>query len=136
MINIADSGLLVAALGRRDRHHDWAASAFCRESPFLVCDAVLVEAAGFFPNPVGILRMLERGDLILDPLFVFADQVAPVLALTEKYADLPMDLADACVVRMSEIHDRCKVWTVDRSDFLTYRRHGRSTIPCEFPPER
>ena len=46
-----------------------------------------------------------------------------------------MDLADACLVRMSELTERCKIWTVDRDDFAAYRRHGRQTVPCEFPPE-
>jgi hypothetical protein len=56
------------------------------------------------------------------------------MALAAKYADSPMDLADACIVRMSELHRHCKVWTVDRADFLAYRRHGRQPVPCEFPP--
>lgn len=59
-----------------------------------------------------------------------------MLALVTKYADQPMDLADACVVRMSELSTRCKVWTVDRTDFTAYRRHGRQPVPCEFRPER
>jgi hypothetical protein len=46
-----------------------------------------------------------------------------------------MDLADACLLRMSEFHSKCRIWTVDRNDFSTYRRMGRRTIPCEFPPE-
>ena len=44
------------------------------------------------------------------------------------------DVADACVVRMTELSHRCKVWTVDRADYTAYRRHGRQTVPCEFPP--
>jgi hypothetical protein len=47
-----------------------------------------------------------------------------------------LDLADACVVRMTELTPRCKVWTVDREDFTSYRRHGRQSVPCEFPPGR
>ena len=45
-----------------------------------------------------------------------------------------MDLADACLVRMTELTRRCKIWTVDRADFSAYRRHGRQIVPCEFPP--
>lgn len=78
--------------------------------------------------------MIARGDLVLD--FSLADQMPQVLALVTKYADQPMDLADACIVRMTELHDRCKVWTVDKANFLTYRRHGRQTVPCELPPGR
>ena len=58
-----------------------------------------------------------------------------VLSLVTKYAEQPMDLADACVVRMSELFTRCKVWTVARADFTAYRRHGRQAIACEFPTE-
>jgi hypothetical protein len=43
-----------------------------------------------------------------------------------------MDLADACLVRMSEMHADCVVWTPD-SDFRVYRRHGRQTIPLLAP---
>lgn len=81
-----------------------------------------------------MLHLIERGDLILDDSFNLAAELPHVTALAEKYADHPMDLTDACVVRMSEIHRRCKVWTVDRADFQSYRRYGREPIPCEFPP--
>lgn len=66
--------------------------------------------------------------------FDLATEMSKVLLLVAKYADQPMDLADACVVRMTELHERCKVWTEDRADFTTYRRHGRQAVPCEFPP--
>ena len=79
-----------------------------------------------------MLTLVARGDLVLD--FDLAGEMPRVLALVTKYADLPMDLADACVVRMTELYDRCKVWTVDRADYTAYRRYGRQTVPCEFPP--
>ena len=56
-----------------------------------------------------------------------------LLGLVTKYCDRPMDLADSCVVQMAEITPCCRVWTVDRDDFSTYRRNGRHAIPCEFP---
>jgi predicted nucleic acid-binding protein len=77
------------------------------------------------------LKMVARGDLILE--FRLAENTGEVLTLLEKYADRSMDLADACLVRMSELSARCKIWTVDIEDFRVYRRHGRQTIPCEFP---
>jgi predicted nucleic acid-binding protein len=133
MKRIADTGLVVAVLTRRDPHHLWAVAQFRNHAPFLVCEAVLSEAASFFPNPLAILKMVARGDLLVDPDFVFAREISQIIALAQKYADLPMDLADACIVRMSELHRESKVWTIDRSDFETYRRHGRQSIPCEFP---
>ncbi len=134
MKQIADTGLIVALLTRNDPYHSWALDAFRVHSPFFTCDAVLAETASFFPDPVGLLRLVARGDLILDTDFVLANELPSILALATKYADRPMDLADACLVRMTELTTRCCLWTIDRSDFSTYRRHGRQTVPCEFPP--
>lgn len=133
MKEIADTGLIVAFFNRKDPFHLWAAKAFRAHSPFFTCEAVLAEAGSFFPNPVGLLRLISRGDLMLDPGFVLGKELSAVLALTSKYADKPMDLADACLVRMAELTARSRIWTVDRSDFSAYRRHGRQVIPCEFP---
>lgn len=135
MKEIADTGLIVALLFRNDPFHIWAVDAFRKHAPFHTCDAVLAEAASFCPDPVAVLKLVTRGDLILDPEFSLADDASHIASMTEKYADRPMDLADACLVRMSELHTKCRVWTVDRNDFATYRRMGRRTIPCEFPPE-
>jgi predicted nucleic acid-binding protein len=49
-----------------------------------------------------------------------------------KYADQPVSLADACLVRMAELHDNCQIFTTDR-DFLVYRRKGRGVIPLLAP---
>jgi predicted nucleic acid-binding protein len=129
---IADAGLIIAALDPRDSHHRWAADAFRQFSPFHTCDVVLAEAAAITEAPVRILQFVARGDLILDPDFVLADELPRVLALVTKYAARPMDLADACLIRMTELTRHCKVWTVDRGDFAAYRRQP---VPCEFPPE-
>lgn len=133
MKQIADTGLIVGLLCRNDPCHGWALGAFRRHSPFHTCEAVLAEAASFFPNPTGLLRLVSRGDLVIDTDFSLAKETSAVFELAEKYADRPMDLADACLVRMTELTARCRVWTVDRADFTTYRRNGRHPIPCEFP---
>ncbi len=130
---IADTGVIVALLAADDPAHAWAAEAFRKQSPLYTCDAVLAEACSFFVNPRPVLTLVARGDLLLD--FNLAGEMPKVLALVTKYADQPMDLADACVVRMAELYDRCKVWTVDRADFTAYRRHSRQAVPCEFPPD-
>ena len=135
MKEIADTGLIVALLFRNDPHHLWAVDGFRKHSPFLTCDAVLAEAASFCPDPVAVLKLVTRGDLIVDPDFSLSVEASHLAVLASKYADRPMDLADACLVRMSELHAKCRIWTVDRSDFSTYRRLGKRTIPCEFPPE-
>jgi len=134
MKQIADTGLIVALLFRNDPFHLWALEVFQKYAPFLTCDAVLTEAASFCPNPSAVLKLVTRGDLVVDPDFSLANEAFHLAVLASKYADRPMDLADACLVRMSEIHSKCRIWTVDRNDFSTYRRLGRRAIPCEFPP--
>ena len=129
---IADTGVIVALLADDDPCHEWATQPFRQHSPLYTCDAVIAEACSFFPDPRPVLTLIGRGDLILD--FEMAEQMPRIFALVTKYADQPMDLADACVVRMTELNDRCKVWTIDRLDFVAYRRQGRQSVPCEFPP--
>jgi predicted nucleic acid-binding protein len=129
---IADTGVIVSLLARNDPYHLWAANAFRAHSPFFTCDAVIAEACSFFPNPLPVLTLIARGDLVLD--FNLREQIYDVQALATKFSDRPMDLADACVVRMTELRQDCAVWTVDRSDFTVYRRNTRQSVPCEFPP--
>ena len=135
MKRLADTGLLVAAADARDRHHAWAAAALRRHAPLHTCEAVILETAWVLGTPVGVLTLVARGDLVIDPAFDFSAEIPRLLELCRKYADRSMDLADACLVRMTELTARCKIWTVDREDFSTYRRHGRQPVPCEFPPE-
>ncbi len=129
---IADAGLVIAALDERDAHHDWAAGLLSRESPpWLVCEPVLAEIAASVGTPEPVLEMLQVGDLEL--AFDLSENRAEVFALVRKNRDQEMDLADACVVRMSELHDDSVVYTVDRKDFSVYRRHGRRPVRCIFP---
>lgn len=134
MKQIADAGLLIAAADPDDPAHEWAADALRRFCPFYVCEVVLAEAAAVTGCPDKLMAMILRGDLLCDfDLVENADRVAELLA---KYRDQPMDLGDACVVRMSELNTSSRVWTVDRKDFSMYRRQGRQQVPCEFPPLR
>ena len=131
MQRIADTGLLKALLDKSDVHHLWAYEQFRSHAPFRTCEAVLDELAFLVGDARLGMKLVAREDVVLD--FSLADHVEVVLTLLEKYADRPMDLADACIVRMTELADQCKVWTVDRADFRIYRRHGRQAIPCVFP---
>jgi predicted nucleic acid-binding protein len=130
---IADAGLLIAALDARDQNHGWARQVLERESPpWLVCEPVLAEVSASIGTPLPVLEMLHRGDLEI--AFELSDNATEALALARKYRDQGMDLADACVVRMSELLENSVVYTVDRKDFSCYRRRGRHAIRCEFPP--
>jgi predicted nucleic acid-binding protein len=135
MIHILDTGPLVAAF-RPSRDKDpftpWAAS-LIRSLPYplFTCDAVLTEAAHFLHSAERLLEAVERGLLVSR----FDTQAAAprLCELVKKYADLPMDFADACLVCMSEQTKDCRIVTVDRADFAVYRRHGRDPIPLMMP---
>ncbi|MGH7954101.1 MAG: hypothetical protein ACREFE_19575 [Limisphaerales bacterium] len=133
MKKIADTGLLLAALDKLDPFHDWGAREFLANLPFVTCDAVLVELSYHLNDAVLGMKLVERGDVILD--FNLAAETKSIFDLLHKYRDRKMELADACLVRMTELNSQCKIWTVDRDDFSVYRRHGRQVVPCEFPPE-
>lgn len=132
MKKIADTGLLLAALDKTDPFHDWGVKELLANAPFHTCDAVLVELSFHLNNAEAGMQLVEQGDLILD--FNLATETKPILDLLHKYRDRKMELADACLVRMTELNSQCKIWTVDREDFSVYRRHGRQPVPCEFPP--
>jgi uncharacterized protein len=135
MIYILDTGPLVAAFRRPedgDTFTPWAAK-LIRSLPYplFTCDAVLTEAAHFLKSPAKLLEALTRGLLV--SRFETQNSAFRLSELITKYADQPMDFADACVVCMTEQTKNCKVVTIDRSDFTVYRRHGREPIPLILP---
>ena len=133
--HILDAGPLIAALNGDDRHHRWAREQLSRLGPpFVSCPEAMAEAAAMTSQPIAIVEMIRAGEIVLD--FDLAAQSASVLALLKKYADREMDLADACIVRMTELVRDCRVITVDRGDFSVYRRNGRDLIPLIAPPAR
>ena len=83
-------------------------------------------------RPAAVVEMIHAGEIVL--AFDLNAQAPSVLALLKKYADRNMDLADACIVRMTELTRECRVVTLDRSDFSVYRRNGRDLIPLIAPP--
>lgn len=130
---LVDSGVLVALLDPREEHHEWATEVLLAASqPWLTCEAVLSEALFLLHSPhAKALRKLVRCGQ-LQVAFHLADHVEEVLDLLDKYHDTPMSVADACLVRMSELVADPLVYTTD-ADFLVYRRHGRQSVPCLMP---
>jgi uncharacterized protein len=129
---IADAGALIALMNEDDQHHGWAVATLPRLArPWLVCEAVLAEAAAMTGQPLALAQEVTAGELKL--AFDLEGQLVPVVRLLERYADREMDLADACVVRMSELHPRSTVITVDRRDFTAYRRNQREVLPFIAP---
>jgi predicted nucleic acid-binding protein len=130
---IVDTGFLVALLSRRDGHHRWAAAQVRRDlPPWKTCDAVLSEAFHLLGTSGGsaLAALLRRGAVV--PVFDLADELEPVLKLLRKYASVPMSLADACLVRMTETLADPLVLTTD-ADFRIYRRHSRQVVPSVMP---
>jgi predicted nucleic acid-binding protein len=130
---LVDTGFVIALLSRRDRHHKWAvAQSPGLPPPWKTCDAVLSEAFHLLGSRGGpaLSALLHRGAVLL--AFDLADELDRVLDLMRKYADVPMSLADACLVRMSETVADPVILTTD-ADFRIYRRHGRQVVPCVTP---
>ncbi len=130
---IVDSGSLVALLRRDDQYHPWASSLTEQlGAPWCTCEAALSEAF-FLLGRAGRSQLAEmlRRQLIVSN-FSFDDEKTPTLDLMDKYADVPMSLADACLVRMSEMLTDPIVVTTD-SDFRFYRRHSRQVVPTLMP---
>ena len=132
---IVDTGPLVAFFDRSERHHQWSAARVAElDAPLLVCEPVLTEAIyllGRFPGAQDALfHVLRNGALSV--AFQLDDHIGALDAMLRKCRDTPMSLADACVVRMSEIHQDHDVFTLD-SDFTVYRKHGRVAIPLIYP---
>jgi uncharacterized protein len=132
---LIDTGPLVAFLDAADAHHAWVKTAMAQVSPPLAtCEAVVTEACHLLRrarrNPALVLRMMEDELLRVD--FDLAEEAEAVARLMERYGNVPMSLADACLVRMSELSSRSFVVTLD-SDFAVYRRHGRQVVPLLAP---
>ncbi len=130
---LVDAGFIVALLSRRDAHHRWAAAQTPDLAlPWSSCEAVLSEAFHLLGarGAPALRALLRRRSLRV--AFDLAAQIEPVLKLMQKYADVPMSLADACLVRMTESLSDSVILTTD-SDFRIYRRHSRQVVPCTMP---
>ena len=130
---LVDAGFVIALLSRRDHHHKWAmAQSQGLPPPWKTCDAVLSEAfhlLGSRGRPA-LSALLRRGAVV--PAFDLAKELDRVLGLMQKYANIPMSLAGACLVRMSETFAEPILLTTD-ADFRVDRRHGRQVVPCLTP---
>ena len=131
---IADTGFLVAFANRHDRHHEWAVGLAEQISePLLTCEAVLAETAFHLHSVATVLAMVREG--LVEVAFDRSDHWPQLEALAVRYGNRHPDLADLCLVRLSELHPRHSVVTVDRADFKIYRRNKREMIPIICPPE-
>jgi predicted nucleic acid-binding protein len=130
---LVDTSFLIALYNRRDPNHDWASGLLKRwPPPWQSCDAVLSETL----HMIGSIGLPLLADFVRDRGLTITGTsdlgIYEVLALMEKYADVPMSFADACLVRMTEVSSEPMLLTTD-SDFRIYRRHGRKAIPHVMP---
>jgi predicted nucleic acid-binding protein len=133
MKGIADTGLIVAFARTNDEHHAWAIDiAKSLTEPLLTCEAVLAEAAFHLGSSFYVLSLLT--DEMLRIAFDCNRNVQQLSELAVRYQDRQPDLADLCLIRMSELYPRHTVITVDETDFRVYRRNKRETIPLLCPP--
>jgi predicted nucleic acid-binding protein len=132
---LLDTGPLIALLDRSESYHEWATQIFQQPHwTILTCDAVLTEAIYLLARQ-GLPRRTVLDLLLTDRVRVAFDpnaEAAAVAGLLDTYADTPMDYADACLVRMSELFSGSTVLTLD-SDFFVYRRLGRDALSVLHP---
>ena len=134
---LIDTGPLVALLNRRDRYHQWTIEQWADVTlPLLTCEPVLAEACFLVRALPGgsaaVLELVGRGALKV--AYSVEPDVETLARLMSRYANVPMSLADACLVRMVEQHPASSVLTLDR-DFRVYRAHGRRVIPAVMPSD-
>ena len=132
---IADTGFLVAFANRRDHAHEWVLEIAERVTePLLTCDAVLAETAFHLGNASIVLEFVR--ERLVRPAFVIGDHLLRLAELAIRYADRRPDLADLCLIRLSELHPKYPVITTDLNAFRAYRRGRREVIPLIYPPAR
>ncbi|PYK88395.1 MAG: pilus assembly protein [Verrucomicrobia bacterium] len=135
MTGIADTGFLVAFANSRDLYHDWAlAVAEQISEPLLTCEAVLAETAFYLRDTALALQMIDDGLIVSS--FNVNENLPQLHALARRYKDRTPDLADLCLVRLSELHPKLNVITTDVADFRIYRRNKREVIPLISPTRK
>ena len=132
-----DAGPLVALVDRRDRYHEWASTQLGpTAAPLLTCEPVLTEACFLLQalrgGSAAVLELVSRSALLVS--FSLGEEATAVARLLARHSNVPMTLADACLVRMSERLAGSVVATLDR-DFTIYRRHGRQIVPTIMPAD-
>ena len=132
---IADAGVIVGLIYERDQWNEWTRTqAAGLPIPYLTCEAVITEACYLLQDVSDgeekVLQMIELG--VLQVNFSLSAEIGAVKALMKKYKNVPMSLADACLVRMSETIKDSVIFTTD-SDFHIYRKSGKRKIDLIIP---
>jgi predicted nucleic acid-binding protein len=130
---LLDTGPLVAYLYRGDAHHRWAVEIFDAQLPFITCEPVLTEACFVAARnrvpPERVLETMARG--VIQIGLRLDEELPAIRALMRRYANVPMSLADACLVRLAEMTG-LPICTLDR-DFAIYRTSRRRALNLIMP---
>jgi predicted nucleic acid-binding protein len=132
---IIDTGPLVSLFDQRAAHHAWVVDQYANiPDHVLTCEAVMSESvflmrrAGL--NPEWLIESVRRGAVRCK--FDLWAEIDAIHASFRRYRDQSISIADASLVRMSELEPESVIFTLDR-DFLVYRRNGRQRIPLIAP---
>ena len=125
---LVDAGPLVALVDKNDQHHSYCRTAARKlHEPVGTTWPAVTEAVYLLSDlpkcQDAVWDMLVMGEVQL--LDLTRDDVPRIRELMRKYSDLPMDLADASLIRVAELEKICKIFTTDRRDFAVYRLYGR-----------
>ncbi|MEI6279604.1 MAG: hypothetical protein WCQ16_09520 [Verrucomicrobiae bacterium] len=138
MTYLVDTGPLVSAFARKEeRYKAWAEELLGRlPLPLVTCEAVITEASHLLGSSVRLMEAINRKLIVCR--FDLQREAGVIGRLCAKYADQPMDLADACLVRLYETfrEGSATILTVDRTDFTVYRTSKGKPLQCVFPPTR
>jgi len=137
MTYLVDTGPLVSAFARREpKYKSWAEELLGRlPLPLVTCEAVITEASHLLGSSVRLMEAINQKMIVCR--FDLQQEARFIGQLCDKYADQPMDLADACLVRLYETYREgsATIVTLDRTDFMVYRTSRGKFLRCEFPPE-
>jgi uncharacterized protein len=130
---LLDTGPLVALLSKADANHARARRVFAEcVPPFRSCEAVIAEACFLMrkvhaAGPAEVVALGRRG--LFRVAMSIDEHWTNIERLLSKYADRPISLADACLIRCAEIHEEPRILTFD-NDFAVYRWAGARKFEC------
>ncbi|MCA6624492.1 MAG: PIN domain-containing protein [Pseudanabaena sp. M165S2SP1A06QC] len=132
---IVDTGVLIALIDRLDNHHNWVVNQLKQITPpLLTCEAVISETWFLLQRVRNgretLIQLLTQKFVVVQ--FDFDLELETVISLLNRYQSVPVSLADAELVSMSELYANSLIFTLD-SDFQIYRKNRDRQIPLIIP---
>jgi|AntRauTorcE11897_2_1112592.scaffolds.fasta_scaffold00548_8 predicted nucleic acid-binding protein len=128
MMILVDTGPLYAFFNKRDQWNWWVGKTLGEyEPPLYTCESVISETIFLLQRSSleirGLMELIARGHLVVQPAFTSKNDQNRIQQILTNYQNLPASFADACIVRMAEVHNSTQIMTFD-SDFTIYRKSG------------